>query len=76
MHITFKNLDLLEKFNIYAAKNRRWLPPDYGKKPYQSMTQEEQSVVDDFQGEEAYHKVMANKSYFLVETQEMLQLGY
>lgn len=76
VHITFKNLDLLEKFNIYAAKNRRWLPPDYGKKPYQSMTQEEQSVVDDFQGEEAYHKVMANKSYFLVETQEMLQLGY
>ena len=40
------------------------------------MTQEEQSVVDEFQGEEAYHKVMANKSYFLVETQEMLQLGY
>ena len=75
VHITFKNLDLLEKFNIYAAKNRRWLPPDYGKKQYKNMTQEEQAVVDDFQGEEAYNKVMANQSYFLVETQELLQLG-
>lgn len=75
VHITFKNLDLLEKFNIYAAKNRRWLPPDYGKKQYKNMTQEEQAVVDEFQGEKAYNKVMANQSYFLVETQEMLQIG-
>ena len=75
VHITFKNLDLLEKFNIYAAKNRRWLPPDYGKKQYKNMTEEEQSVVDEFQGEKAYNKVMANQSYFLVGTQEMLQLG-
>lgn len=75
VHITFKNLDLLEKFNIYAAKNRRWLPPDYGKKQYKNMTREEQSVVDEFQGEETYNKVMANQSYFLVETHEMLQLG-
>lgn len=75
VHITFRNLDLLEKFNIYAAKNRRWLPPDYGKKQYKDMSREEQVVVDEFQGEEAYSKVMENQNYFLVETQDMLQIG-
>ena len=75
VHITFNNLDLLEKFNIYAAKNRCWLPPDYGKKQYKDMNQEEKAVVDDFQGEEAYKKVMERQDYYLVETQDMLMLG-
>jgi hypothetical protein len=75
MHITFTNLDLLEKFNIYAAKNRRWLPPDYGNKRYKDLDEKGKVIIDGFQGEEAYNKVVNNRNYFLVETQEMLKLN-
>ena len=68
MHITFTNLDLLEKFNIYAARNRRWLPPNYGKVKYQDMTAEERAVVDDFQGKEAYEKVIQKKEYYISDS--------
>lgn len=67
MHITFTNLDLLEKFNIYAARNRRWLPPNYGKTKYQDMTAEERAVIDDFQGKEEYEKVLRRKEYYISE---------
>lgn len=29
------------------------------------MTEEEQAVIDDFQGEEAYRKVLENKPFYL-----------
>lgn len=65
MHITFTSLELLDKFNIYAARNRRWLPPDYGNKGYDAMNTDEQAVVDAFQGREAYERVMADKALYL-----------
>ena len=64
-HIKYTNMDLVEKFNIHAAQNRKWLPPSYGKVQYDSMDAEEQAVVDDFQGKKAYEKVMAQRSYYL-----------
>jgi hypothetical protein len=30
VHITFLDLDILRKFNIFIAKKRNWLPSDYG----------------------------------------------
>lgn len=73
-HLEFKNMDLLQKFNLYAAKSKMWLPPSYGKKNYKDMTQEEKSVIDSFEGEASYNKVMNNKKYFLVETSDLLRL--
>lgn len=67
MHIKFRNQALLDRFNIYVARNRNWLPPSYGYKPYSNMNSEEQAVVDDFQGREAYGHVMEEKSYFLAD---------
>ncbi len=64
-HITFTNQALIDKFNIYVGKNKNWLPPCYGTKPYNNMTDEEKSVIDDFQGMENYNNVMANKQYYL-----------
>lgn len=75
MHITFTNLELLEKFNIYAAKNRMWLPPDYGKKHYASMTEEEQAVIDEFQGAFAYEKVVKNSGYYLAGINNTLAIN-
>lgn len=74
VHITFTNLDLLEKFNIYAAQNKKWLPPDYGKKPYNNMSESEKAVVDSFQGKEAYDKVIRHSNYYLMEAKQMLQI--
>lgn len=64
-HFVFKDAELLEKFNLFAAKNKNWLPPCYGKKRYQDMTKEEQRVVDSFQGKERYQHVLDHADYYL-----------
>jgi hypothetical protein len=64
-HLEFKDLELLDKFNIFGSQRKGWLPPTYGKKHYKDMTQEEKTVVNEFQGEEAYNKVMKNKDYYI-----------
>ena len=64
-HLVFKNMDLLEKFNMFAAQKKGWLPPEYGRKRYHDMSKEEQHVVDSFQGQKKYDEVMARADYFL-----------
>lgn len=71
-HIEFHDLDVLAKFNLFAAKNKNWLPPCYGKKAYQDMSKEEQAVVDSFQGREAYEHVMRHADYFLASAADSL----
>lgn len=66
-HITFTNEELLKKFNIFGAQHKGWLPPCYGKKSYQDMTTEEKAVVNDFEGETEYKKVMNDKKYYLFD---------
>lgn len=73
-HIEFTNADLLKKFNIFGCQRKGWLPPAYGKKKYNDMTQEEKTVVDNFEGEKEYNKVMVNKQYFIAETVNLLSL--
>lgn len=65
IHLVFTCPELIERFNIYAAQNKAWLPPCYGKKAYKEMTTEEKSVVDSFQGENAYNEIMEKSSYYL-----------
>lgn len=69
VHITFKDDDLLTRFNIYAAQNRNWLPPCYGRKSYNEMTEEEKSVIKEFQGEKQYEKVVQRPEFYLTEIQ-------
>lgn len=38
------------------------------------MTPEEKTVIDDFEGEQSYNKVMSNKSYYFMDTSELLKL--
>lgn len=78
VHITYTCPELIDRFNIYAAQNKNWLPPSYGKKAYKNMTEEERKVVDDFQGEKAYNEVMAKSGYYLapvVAENQVLMLG-
>lgn len=76
LHVWFKDLELLKKFNIFGAKKKGWLPNSYGKKAYKDMSDEEKSVIDDFQGEKSYNEVIKNSNYYLSvsSTMNMLQL--
>ena len=64
-HLVFKDMELLEKFNLFAGQKKGWLPPSYGKKKYADMNAEEQHVVDSFQGRERYECVMSHADYYL-----------
>ena len=77
VHLVFNCPKLIERFNIYAAQYKRWLPPDYGKKHYSKMTQEEKAVIDSFQGEKAYTEVVTNANFYLapVANNQMLMLN-
>lgn len=66
-HITFNNDELLKKFNIFGSQHKGWLPPSYGKKAYKDMTAEEKGVVNEFEGEKEYSKVISNKGYYLFD---------
>ena len=66
VHLTFKNAELLKKFNIFGSRKKAWLPPCYGKKHYDEMTPEEKQVIDEFEGSAAeYEKTLAEKDYYL-----------
>lgn len=66
-HITFNNEELLKKFNIFGSQHKGWLPPSYGKKAYEDMTTKEKAVVNEFEGEKEYNKVISNKEYYLFD---------
>ena len=65
VHLVFNCPELIERFNIYAAQQKTWLPPCYGRKKYKDMTPAEKAVVDSFQGEQAYSEVMEKAGYYL-----------
>lgn len=77
-HITFRDdaKILIDRLNIYAGKNKNWLPPNYGRASYKSMTEEERAVVDSFDGgEENYNKVFENQKDYLIESNGFLALA-
>ena len=65
VHIKYTNPELMQRFNIFAASGRNWLPPCYGKAAYEEMSAEDRKVVDSFQGKEAYAQVMDRPGYYL-----------
>ena len=70
-HITFTNPDVLAKFNLFAAQNKNWLPPSFGKKHYKQMDKEERAVVDSFTGgEKEYEQMLARSDYYFTATQQ------
>lgn len=70
-HITFTNEELLKKFNIFGSQRKGWLPPSYGKKGYKDLAPEEKTVVDAFEGEKEYNKVLANRDYYLFDSNKL-----
>lgn len=76
VHITFRDPELLKRFNLYGCQHKGWLPPSYGKKPYEMMTEEEQAVIDSYEGQEEYQRVYLNPNrYFLAPEKLLLSEG-
>ena len=68
VHITFKDMDLLKKLNIFGGKGKNMLPPRYGKVKYDDMTDEEKAVVNEFDGgEEEYMKIFNQKDKYIIQ---------
>lgn len=64
-HLTFKDDALLKKFNLYCGRKLRWLPDDYGYKPYEALDDEERAVADSFEGRLSYRNTFNNRNFFL-----------
>ena len=74
-HIEFLNQDLLNQLNIFGCQQKNWLPPGYGKTSYDDLSEEARTVVDSFQGENAYRETCLRKDLFLDQVESMPLLG-
>ena len=74
IHITFTDLEILKKFNIFVGQRKNWLPPVYGKKGYSDMSEEEKQIIDEFEGEKSYNEVYRNSDKYIVETSTLLAI--
>jgi hypothetical protein len=75
IHVRFLRQDLLDRMNRYGAQRKQWLPPSYAKREYASMDATERAVIDSFEGEATYNKVMADPSKYIIESASMLRLA-
>jgi len=73
-HIVFHDRKIVDRLNIYVGRNKAWLPPSYGNVSYDEMDDESRRVVDEFQGREAYEKIVANRDDYLIDVQTQLML--
>lgn len=71
-HLTFKDLNLLKKFNLYCGKRFNWLPDGYGTKPYEDLSEAEKAIADSFEGRESYEETFKNQEFYLPTTQNSL----
>ena len=52
-HIEFKDMDLLEKFNIFGSQKKKLVTTALWKKPYSGFSEREKEVIKEFNGEKA-----------------------
>ena len=81
-HITFHNQEIVDRLNIFCAREKNWLPPSYGRKKYCDMTEEEQAVVDGLNGDgtqgsgsKSYEKVLADPNLYLSNMEQISGSG-
>lgn len=74
-HITFKDPDLLKKFNIYGSRKKGWLPPQYGKQAYHDFSKQEQDVIKSFDGGEKQYKEVVTNKWYMVDDINLIEGG-
>jgi len=64
IHLTFRDPDILRRFNVVACKGKNWLPEDYGARKFSQLTPEEREVVTSFEENvKAYDKSVGKALY-------------
>lgn len=48
IHIKYKDMRLVEQFNIIVSKYKKWLPDSFGKKAWSDMSEEELDSIKSF----------------------------
>jgi len=61
IHLTFRDEDILRRFNVEACKGKKWLPENYGAEKYHELGYEEKEVVDSFEGKKSYDDNLGRK---------------
>jgi predicted RNA methylase len=74
-HITFTDERLLKKFNLIGSQSKGWLPPDYGKKAYADMSEDHQTIVDSFEGQQSYADTLINQDFYASRSDVRLALA-
>jgi hypothetical protein len=87
VHIKYRYPELVDRLNIYAARKRGWLPPNYGRAKYTDMTGEEQAVVNEFhfdpdndkaidsqKSAEHYAGILERSDFYLAEPTKSVEL--
>lgn len=72
IHLTFKDADILRRFNIAACIGKGWLPEDYGQKSYEDLTPQEKQAAKSFDGVTTYKK---NEGRPLLPASNLLKLA-
>lgn len=73
IHLTFRDENILRRFNVTACKGKKWLPEDYGIKSYDLLDSPEKETVNSFEGERVYSKNVG-KSLFAFDDTALLKL--
>jgi len=73
IHLTFKDENILRRFNIASCLGKSWIPSDYGKKVYNDLDKEEQNVVDEFEGKKVYSENIGQSVFAFKENLLLIQ---
>ena len=73
-HITFTNERLLKKLNIFGSQSKGWLPKGYARKSYEEMTEEEQAVIESFEGRESYNDTLMESQYYMFDAERLMPM--
>jgi hypothetical protein len=74
-HVRFLRKDLLDRLNRFGGQRKQWLPPSYGRRKYADMDPTERAVVDSFEGEDSYARVVADPGNYIIEPAGMTQIA-
>lgn len=66
IHLTFKDDNILRKFNIIAGRERGFLPNDYAKTDYNDLSEQDKELVREFDGNISIYKDNMIKSHRLL----------
>lgn len=74
-HLTFKDENLLAKFNRFGSKYKNWLPNSYGNTSYDDMSEEDKQIIDSFEGKKVYETVVNNPNKYLFNSSNILMIA-